>query len=256
MGKGRRLGPKATEGAAKQAWGGISAEKARPGVLGTHLRKRVQGEGGDGACGQQGGSGGGAGPRGGHSTVGWRDQRHLSLQQLQDGGHVSAQPGLQPGREGGGCSGSQRSGDTSNRDFRTALWTASWSTPRPTLHPRCGSPSLAPNGRRGPSRWETWTGLDGANDPHPPAPNNTARNPQITLLHHPIQHLLACPPGHSPIELPLESVQPGLHVSPRPSARAGKGDVEEAGSGGRTARQLLVLAATAVPPEAEDVGHS
>ena len=49
MGKGRRLGPKATEGAAKQAWGGIGAEKARPGVLGTHLRKRVQGEGGDGA---------------------------------------------------------------------------------------------------------------------------------------------------------------------------------------------------------------
>ena len=46
MEEGRRLGPKATEGAAKQAWGEIGVEKARPGLLGTHLRKRVQGEGG------------------------------------------------------------------------------------------------------------------------------------------------------------------------------------------------------------------
>lgn len=194
MEEGRRLGPKATEGAAKQAWGEIGVEKARPGLLGTHLRKRVQGEGGDGACGQQGGGGGGAGPRGGHSTVGWRDQRHLSLQQLQDGGHVCAQPGLQPGREGGGCSGSQRSGDTSNCDFRTALWTASWSTPRPTLHPRCGSPSLAPNGRRGPSRWDTWRGLDGANNPHPTGTRKHCPKPtdHTAALPHPT------PPSLSP----------------------------------------------------------
>lgn len=64
---------------------------------GTYLRKRVQGEGGDGADGQQRGGGGGAGPRGGHSTVSRWDQRHLPLQQLQDTGHVCTQPGLQPG---------------------------------------------------------------------------------------------------------------------------------------------------------------
>lgn len=78
------------------------------------------------------------------------------------------------------------------------------------------------------------------------------------------------PPGHtqptqptpphqepaSPVELPLKGIQPALHVAPGPPAGAGEGDVQEAGGRGRAARQFLVLAAPAVPPEAEDVGHS
>lgn len=44
-----------------------------------NLRKRVQGESGDGADRQQRGRGSGARPRGGHSTVGRRDQGHLPL---------------------------------------------------------------------------------------------------------------------------------------------------------------------------------
>lgn len=47
-----------------------------------YLRKRVQGESGGGADRQQRGGGCGAGPRGGHSTVGRRDQGHLPLEQL------------------------------------------------------------------------------------------------------------------------------------------------------------------------------
>lgn len=65
----------------------------------------------------------------------------------------------------------------------------------------------------------------------------------------PLQH------AHSPVELPLERVQPALHITPRPPAGAGQRDVEEAGGGGGAARQLLVLAAPAVPPKAENVGH-
>lgn len=43
MGEGRRLGPKATEGAAKQAWGEISVEKARPGGAGNSPEKASPG---------------------------------------------------------------------------------------------------------------------------------------------------------------------------------------------------------------------
>lgn len=92
-------GPRPSRKGSKAGLGWNRCRRGRAGVLGTYLRKRVQGEGGDGADGQQrgGGGGGGAGPRGGHSTVSRRDQRHLPLQQLQDSGHVCTQPGLQPG---------------------------------------------------------------------------------------------------------------------------------------------------------------
>lgn len=134
--------------------------------------------------------------------------------------------------------------------------------PRPTFHPRRGSPSLAPNARRGRSRWDTWTGLDGADNPpgtrqHCPKPTDHAAALSCPTPPSLSPWTFTGPQGPpSPIKLPLEGVQPGLHVCPRPAARAGQGDIEEAGSGGRAPRQLLVLAAAAVPPEAEDVGHS
>ena len=90
---------------------------------------------------------------------------------------------------------------------------------------------------------------------------NATRNPQSTRTHtHTHTHTQLPPPRHteppSPVELPLKGIQPALHVAPGPPAGAGQGDVQEAGGGGRAARQLLVLAAPTVPPEAEDVGHS
>lgn len=60
----------------RKGWAGVPWAG---GGFGAYLRKRVQGEGGDGADGQQRAGGGGAGPRGSHSTVGGRDQCHLPL---------------------------------------------------------------------------------------------------------------------------------------------------------------------------------
>lgn len=90
-------GPRPSEKDSKAGLGWKRGRRGSAPARGAYLRKRVQGEGGDGADGQQRGRGGGAGPRGGHSTVGRGNQRHLPLQQLQDGGHVCTQPGLQPG---------------------------------------------------------------------------------------------------------------------------------------------------------------
>lgn len=58
-----------------------------------------------------------------------------------------------------------------------------------------------------------------------------------------------------PVQLPLECIQPALHVAPGTTTRARQGDVEEARGWGRASRQLLVLAPPTVAPKAENIGH-
>lgn len=58
-----------------------------------------------------------------------------------------------------------------------------------------------------------------------------------------------------PVQLPLECIQPALHVAPGTPTRARQGDVEEARGWGRASGQLLVLAPPTVTPKAENIGH-
>ena len=135
--------------------------------------------------------------------------------------------------------------------------------PRPPLHSRCGGPWLSSEHKERIRLLDIRTGLDRAD------PTSTLQHCWKPAAHTPYTYWPISPDVRSeasagsqgppsPVELPLEGIQPALHVAPGPPAGAGKRDVEEAGGGGRgrAARQLLVLAAPAVPPKAEDVGHS